>query len=165
MIGLIIAGLKLHQLVRYSTSKFVRVFCFLPLLLVGQVGPLNAEALFGGVDSLAPPEILPVDEAFRLTARRQGGQVRLVWQIAPGYYLYRHRLKVFSEQIELSELTLNPGIEKTDEYFGKVEVYYQLLEVSVFVAKQLQAFTLGVEYQGCADAGICYPPQQKILSL
>lgn len=113
---------------------------------------------------LEKPDILPVDEVFRLTAARSNGVVTLYWQILPGYYLYRHRLKATSDT-GLGEMTMADGEPKLDEYFGQVEVYYDELEVQILeTAGNGKPLSLTVEYQGCADAGICYPPQKKHLS-
>ncbi len=102
----------------------------------------------------------------------------LYWQITPGYYLYKHRLKATSE-VALGALFMSPGQAKHDEFFGDVEVYYDELEVIVPILSERaegslseraegslsdQAMTLMVEYQGCADAGICYPPQKVLVS-
>ena len=107
------------------------------------------------------PVFLPVDEAFKLTANRDDDVVNLYWQISPGYYLYKHKVKVGSEG-SYRKLTMLPGIEKVDEYFGEVEVYYEQLDVDVSVGGAL-AKGLLVEFQGCADAGICYPPRKVTL--
>ncbi|MFT5211067.1 MAG: thiol:disulfide interchange protein DsbD [Flavobacterium sp.] len=101
---------------------------------------------------------LPVDEAFRLTASSDDGLVKLYWQISPGYYLYRHKIRV-GDEAGPAEIVMLPGIKKTDEYFGNVEVYYEQLEVETPVLTELNK-GLQVEFQGCADAGICYPPRK-----
>ena len=139
-------------------------FRYLLLFLLGLSGSATADDLFNQAARLDGPEILPVDEAFRLTASRQDDVVTLFWQITPGYYLYKHRLKA-SSSVALGALAMKPGKPKTDEYFGQVEVYYELLEVKVPIREpDAGPIDLLVEYQGCADAGICYPPRKKILS-
>ena len=113
---------------------------------------------------LEEPAILPVDEVFRLTAARSGDVVKLYWQILPGYYLYRHSLKATAE-VGLGELSMADGKPKFDEFFGDVEVYYYELAVEVpIVMGNRKTVDLVVEYQGCADAGVCYPPQKKLVS-
>lgn len=111
-------------------------------------------------------DILPVDEAFRLTSTKMDGSAVLYWQIQPGYYLYKHRLQVDANK-PIGELLIPPGIPKTDEYFGAVEVYFDELEVIVPIINDRQGkmsteLSLSVSFQGCAEAGVCYPPQ-KIL--
>ena len=127
---------------------------------IGEAAPFPGSKSF-----LAEPDILPVDEVFRLSAKKKNGSVQLYWQIMPGYYLYRHRLKADSDA-DLGELSMLPGEAKFDEYFGHVEVYYEALEVDVpILGGEGEVLNLTVEYQGCADSGICYPPQKKQISL
>ncbi|MCF7981206.1 MAG: protein-disulfide reductase DsbD [Pseudomonadales bacterium] len=114
-------------------------------------------------------EFLPVDQAFQLSAEQNGDTIRIFWQIAPDYYLYKHRLQF--ERIDATA-NLSPevpkGKEKNDEYFGDVEVYYDSLAITLPNAARHLTETapiLRVSYQGCADAGLCYPPQNRYLHL
>jgi thioredoxin:protein disulfide reductase len=112
-------------------------------------------------------EFLPVDEAFRFDALPGGSdQVVLNWEIAEGYYLYRARIKVATESTaaQLGAPQFPPGQVKNDEYFGRQEVYHHELRVTVPVARAAGgafALPLQVTYQGCAEKGLCYPPQTK----
>ncbi len=112
-------------------------------------------------------EFLPPDEAFRLSALRLAdGSFRTTWEIADGYYLYRHRLgfSVDGTAIDVASLDIPAGKAKYDEFFGDVEVYYGQLEVDVpGPTGDVAAITLN--YQGCADGGLCYPPMQREASL
>ncbi len=123
-------------------------------------GVTEAAPFFKASNQLHQTSFLPVDEAFRLSTQRlEGDKVSLYWQIAEGYYLYRHRLKV--EQADQSiELTIPTGIAKHDEYFGDVEIYYDSLSVQVPL-EGTTPLTIEVSYQGCAEAGLCYPPQKR----
>jgi len=129
-------------------------------------GATGLDAVLGSARSNAD-DFLPPDQAFRFAALAEGtDQVRLNWEIADGYYLYRARIKVktTSTGAQLGAPPFPPGQVKTDEYFGKQEIYHHELIVSVPVARasagQLD-LPLEVTYQGCADAGLCYPPQTK----
>ena len=115
-------------------------------------------------------QFLPVDEAFVLTAFADGGdRIMLDWRVAPGYYLYRHRIsaKTATPGFTLGEIAMPDGKKKTDEFFGDVEVYYDGLAASVPVMRTSDIASLDVEvtYQGCADAGLCYPPVTKTLKV
>ncbi len=116
-------------------------------------------------------EFLPADEAFRFDALSDGpDHVKLVWQIADGYYLYRARVKVgtTSNQAQLGALEMPAGETKTDEYFGKQEIYHHQLVAGVPVARASSAqfpLPLKVTYQGCATAGLCYPPITKEITV
>lgn len=116
--------------------------------------------------ALEQAKFLPVDEAFQLTATRDGQVVVLRWQLMPGYYLYRHRLSFAAQGGELGAPQMGPGKAMWDEYFGDIEVYYDELSVTLPIVEEVegQALDLMVEYQGCADAGLCYPPQKRTIS-
>jgi thiol:disulfide interchange protein DsbD len=116
-------------------------------------------------------EFLPPDEAFRFQAFPDGpDHVKLIWQIADGYYLYRSRIKATTtgDQAQLGALDMPKGETKTDEYFGKQEIYHHQLVVGVPVARASAAelaVPLKVTYQGCAHAGLCYPPITKEITV
>ena len=135
---------------------------------------LASAAIAGGQGLLGPvaneDQFLPVDQAFAFSAAADGGdRVLLDWQIAPGYYLYRHRLavKTATPGVTLGALDLPSGHKKTDEFFGDVEVYYDVLSATVPVARTGEApsVEIQVSYQGCADAGLCYPPVSKTVAI
>lgn len=125
----------------------------------------------GGLAALSQQSntFLPVDEAYRLEVTVESDQsLRLSWQITDGYYLYRHAFKAAVEVAggELATtLEIEPGLAKTDEYFGDVEVYYQYAEVKVGTGAAFDRARLAVTFQGCADAGLCYPPTTKVFTL
>lgn len=111
-------------------------------------------------------DLLPVNEAFAVSAEAIGpDRVRLTWDIADGYYLYRHRFAFSSdsENVSLGEARLPPGEEHTDEFFGRVETY----RGKVAAELPLQGHTPGqrvqitAQLQGCADVGVCYPPHRQ----
>ena len=115
-------------------------------------------------------KLLPVDQAFVLEASAASRDRILVrWRIAEGYYLYRHRTSVTVEGAGYlpGELQLPAGKPHVDEFFGAVETYRGQLQA--FLPGQASADTrqvsLSVSYQGCADAGICYPPQTRSLTV
>jgi len=108
------------------------------------------------------PEFLPVDKAFVLTSERlDSGETQLFWQITDGYYLYQKRLK-FDGLAAENAPTLPEGESHSDEYFGEQQVYRQGLELKIPAAAKGQ---IKVSYQGCADAGLCYPPQTRVIDL
>jgi len=116
-------------------------------------------------------EFLPPDEAFRFSAFPDGpDRVKLIWQIADGYYLYRARVKAAttSTEAQLGALEMPTGEFKTDEYFGKQEIYHHELVAGVPVARAKAAqfsLPLKITYQGCATAGLCYPPITKEITV
>jgi thiol:disulfide interchange protein DsbD len=149
----------------HGMTRFRTAFCAISLALSSAAA---AQGLLG--PSTNQDQFLPVDEAFVLTASADGGeQIALDWRVAPGYYLYRHRVsvKTATPGFSLGEIELPPGKKKTDEFFGDVEVYYDALNASVPVARpaDVSALEIAVSYQGCADAGLCYPPVTKTLAI
>jgi thiol:disulfide interchange protein DsbD len=115
-------------------------------------------------------QFLPVDEAFVLSAFADGSErIALDWRVAPGYYLYRHRIsvKTATPGFVLGDVALPDGKKKTDEFFGDVEVYYDSLAATVPVTRPAgpSSLEIAVSYQGCADAGLCYPPITKTLKV
>lgn len=126
---------------------------------------------FGAVSS-GQDEFLPVDQAYQLDLLFSDGGASAVFQIAPEYYLYRDKLKVLLiKDGEKSTLPLNleQGEVIWDDYFEKdTEVYRWQLEVPLALSAGLtagQPAQIQVHYQGCADAGLCYPPQVRNFSL
>ncbi|MFG1498279.1 protein-disulfide reductase DsbD [Saccharospirillum sp. HFRX-1] len=111
-------------------------------------------------------DFLPVDDAFQLNVERQGDELRLHWQIADDYYLYRdqHRIQP-SEGAELGAVQLSPGaVEKYDPTFDQQMVVYYDSMTAVYPVRT-DSGEIEVVYQGCADAGLCYPPQKRRFDL
>ena len=133
----------------------------LPLSTVAQAQNSLAAAL------QAQSEFLPVREAYRLDgAITPAGDLRLYWQITEGYYLYQHAFKVSATRTGSAEeldVTFPPALAKTDEFFGDVSVYYGEADLLVTLPDSTDTLTLAVTYQGCADAGLCYPPETDYL--
>jgi thiol:disulfide interchange protein DsbD len=141
----------------------LRVTLLLPLLL-----PLWLLAA-APARAINPDDLLPVDQAYVLSAEAAGpDSVRVHWKIADGYYLYRHRIGVaaISPGATAGVLRLPKGEPHEDEFFGKTETYRgDLVATLPDIAGVAGSVTLKVKYQGCADAGLCYPPQTRMLTV
>jgi len=123
--------------------------------------PLLAHALQGR-DLFKKPDFLPVGQAFMFSSERlETGETRLYWQIADGYYLYQKRLK-FDGLTADQQPSLPAGEDHNDEYFGQQQVYRHGLELVIPASAKGQ---VKVGWQGCADAGLCYPPQSQTIDL
>jgi thiol:disulfide interchange protein DsbD len=114
-------------------------------------------------------DFLPPDVAFRVGASVvDASNMRLRWVIADGYYLYKQKIEVKAESpdLVLGVPQLPQGVMKTDPYLGRQEIYTQQFEAQVpysrndFGAHPIQ---VKVTYQGCAEAGLCYPPITRVL--
>jgi thioredoxin:protein disulfide reductase len=137
-------------------------------LAVGLVGLATAKPWWmrGVVSNEA--DFLPPDVAFHVMAANEGTSLRIRWVIADGYYLYAHRMDIKAESpdLVLSTPSYPPGKVKTDAYFGSQETYRQQVEVTVPFTRidgGAHPLQIKVTYQGCADAGLCYPPITKVL--
>lgn len=114
-------------------------------------------------------DFLPVREAFKLNLiETTPDTIKLRFVPTEGYYLYRHKFGFKTEpaDIALGTAQLPPGEAKHDEYFGDVEVYHGILDVDITrPANDPRPFTLVVTYQGCADKGLCYPPETERVTI
>ena len=116
-------------------------------------------------------QFLDPDVAFVLNAVAAGpGAIEARWDIAEGYYLYRDKFRFRAadgSRASLGEAGFPKGMIKDDEYFGPMEVYYGSVAALVPVAGAAPggAVDVDITYQGCADAGLCYPPITKTVSL
>ncbi|WP_051207381.1 protein-disulfide reductase DsbD family protein [Saccharospirillum impatiens] len=111
-------------------------------------------------------EFLPVDEAFELTVERSGDQLSLHWDIADEYYLYRDQHRVDTREgaeVGGGQLSFNV-IERYDETFQEImPVYYDTMTADYPILADQGV--VEVVYQGCADAGLCYPPQTRVFDI
>jgi thiol:disulfide interchange protein DsbD len=138
-------------------------------ILVLACGPGFAQGLGapagGGFGGESQPQFLPVDQAYALAVEvEEEDRLRLYWQIADGYYLYQHRFDFVLEadgESLVPEAILPPALARTDEYFGDVWVYYDQADIQLQLDRAPGPALLSVTYQGCADAGLCYPPEKK----
>jgi len=119
-----------------------------------------------GVDT-AEDTLLPPDQAFKVTASSDRGDLVVQFDVADGYYLYKDKLEFSSNTHSLSAPSLPEGKLKDDAYFGASIVYRNAFEALLQAGGEGAGDTLILEtkYQGCADAGVCYPPQLKKFEL
>ena len=128
--------------------------------LVQSSNSLNSTLLTG------QDEFLPVAEAFKPDYTIAQGKLILHWKIADGYYLYEERFKFRADEGIAIAPTYTPGKMKYDELFEReTMVHYHEVSASLDLSGIAKPFNLKLEYQGCADAGLCYPPQKLALSV
>lgn len=121
---------------------------------------------FAGLfDAQSGPKFVPVDRAFAFDFQQSGGQLNLNWQIKPGYYLYRQQIKLNPTNAELATPELPKGTWHEDEFYGKTEIYTGQLNLPVTVNSAAKGASISVTYQGCAEAGFCYPPETRVVPL
>ncbi|WP_228705815.1 protein-disulfide reductase DsbD [Marinobacter sp. es.048] len=122
----------------------------------------NGGSLFGGQSN----DFLPVDEALPFSFTTDADAVVLTWDITPGHYLYRKRVSITATNpdVELGEPEFSAsGTVTEDEFFGRTTVFFDPIEarVPVSLPAGVREAQLQVTYQGCAKAGLCYPPQTR----
>ncbi len=129
----------------------------------------RAQSALFGTSLNNSQDFLPVDQAFRLDlVEADKDNLRLRFVNADGYYLYKHRFAFTSDHPDVSIGTPKwPAAEpKTDEFFGDVEVFYGITDLLLPIDNPRDIpFTLQVSYQGCADLGLCYPPEIRNIQI
>ncbi|PWI79085.1 protein-disulfide reductase DsbD [Enterobacter sp. CGMCC 5087] len=134
---------------------------FLTLILL-----LCSTSAFAGLfDAPGRSNFIPADQAFVFDFQQNQHDLTLTWQVKEGYYLYRKQVSITPAQANVGALRLPAGEWHEDEFYGKSEIYRQRLSVPVTVNQADKGATLTVTYQGCADAGFCYPPETKVVPL
>ncbi len=118
----------------------------------------------------AQVKLLPTEEAFRFSARALDARtVEASFAVADGYYLYRDKLRFSASPpaVTIGPAELPAGKVKDDAFFGKVETYRDRVVVRLPLdhAAAGQAVTVRAESQGCADAGVCYPPNAQSVTV
>jgi thiol:disulfide interchange protein DsbD len=138
------------------------VFLFSVLLL----SPVHASN--NVLDSLLAPKqdtFLPVDEAFKFDFDQQGNILFVGWDIEPGYYIYQKKLEIIAKDAEITVPTLSEGVIIEDEFFGKTPVYFDSFSVVSKLSNIKEGAVVKVRFQGCAQAGLCYPPEVLTIPL
>jgi len=112
------------------------------------------------VDEVFFPEIFPID----------GNAVEVGIRVVPGFYLYKDKISVrsLSDKAQAGRLDLPKGKMKTDEYFGEMEVYLESVLAPLAVARATpdpMDLELELKYQGCAEGGLCYMPQTRVITV
>jgi len=127
---------------------------------------LCSTSVFAGLfDTPGRSNFIPADQAFVFDFQQNQHDLNLTWQVKEGYYLYRKQVSITPAQANVGALQMPAGEWHEDEFYGKSEIYRQHLSVPVTVNQAGKGATLTVTYQGCADAGFCYPPETKIVPL
>lgn len=135
---------------------------FFSLILLS-FASLNSQAAQIDLNSLLgeEEELLRVDEAFVLQADILDNTVLVKFEIADGYYMYRERFGFASNDATLGEPLIPDGKDKDDPYLGQTQVYYNFIEVAVPYSNASNPMTLRIDFQGCAEDRLCYPPTTR----
>ena len=119
--------------------------------------------------NLFSQQVLKPQEAFPIDIFMQNDVIQINHRIEDGYYLYKDKIsyKSIQEDIVLTDYTLPNGIQYEDEFFGKTEIYRAPFTVYVTLKEGSKSLPIKLEVnsQGCADIGLCYPPQSWIIDV
>ncbi len=137
-----------------------RVSASTPKLSLEQFGAAKTDSEFPPVDEVFIPEVFAVD----------GNKVDVGFQVVPGFYLYKDKIAVrsLSDDASAGRLELPKGKLKVDEFFGEVEVYLESILLPLAIARatpEAMDLELELKYQGCAEGGLCYMPQTRVIKV
>ncbi|MGL0939927.1 protein-disulfide reductase DsbD [Vibrio vulnificus] len=128
-----------------------------------------AMALFGNNQNSSfasgSNDFVPVDQAFPFNYFQQDHRITLDWQVKEGYYLYQQRLSFSAENVVLGDIQMENGQPYRDEFFGDVNIYTNPLFVNIPMQDWQPGAKVIVQYQGCAKAGFCYPPETRVIDI
>ncbi|ENP0855669.1 protein-disulfide reductase DsbD [Vibrio vulnificus] len=110
-------------------------------------------------------DFVPVDQAFPFNFFQQDHRLTLDWQVKDGYYLYQQRLSFSAENVTLGDIQMEDGQPYRDEFFGDVNIYTNPLFVNIPMQDWQPGAKVIVQYQGCAKAGFCYPPETRVIDI
>ena len=146
---------------KYVQNKFHQILILFSTLLVNTVLASDLPK--------TQSEFLSPDEAFVISYELiNEKQVNINWNIHPGYYLYMGMFEFESLDLQnkIKKVEMPDGKKKTDEFFGEVDIYYNSTEADVYLENSVNDYIdLKIKYQGCADAGLCYPPVFKTITV
>ena len=107
---------------------------------------------------------LSSDEAFQVSLEEDSRDHLLInFKVADGYYLYKDKIKIYSNKKEVFDIEFPESKIKEDEFFGKSEIFEESFFIKIYVKDKINS--LNIIYQGCAEKGLCYPPIRKDLFL
>ncbi|MEH6597126.1 MAG: protein-disulfide reductase DsbD [Colwellia polaris] len=125
------------------------------------------ESIFSSPASLFSndDEFLKIDKAFIFDFHQQKNKLQVSFNIAEGYYLYRHQFKFTTENATIIPVILPEGEHHEDEFFGVQQIFTGQLDFTIDITEAKSDANITIRYQGCADKGLCYPPTKKTLDL
>lgn len=147
---------------RQTSARVGRIAGVLQHVLRGAVAFLFA-LISLAAHAVVDADLLPPERAFPLHVSLGAPQrVDLAFNTHPGYYLYRDRFDFAVDGVSVKSQQMPPGELKDDPTFGKVTVYHQPVSIPIALPHAIStSIVLSVTSQGCADVGVCYPPQTR----
>jgi thiol:disulfide interchange protein DsbD len=149
-------------------KKLLPLCLILILISLQNFAAQNTQSLFdiSSTSTLSNDEqFLSVDKAFSFNFYQDNNQLDVSFDIAPGYYLYRHQFKFTGVNSRFTSVSLPEGIDHEDEFFGVQKIFTEQLNFSVNLEEVNNNASIKIVYQGCAEKGLCYPPTSKVIEL
>lgn len=150
----------------YKRALYTLLICLLSLTAVFTTSMVTAQtqALNSIFDD--EPQFLKVDEAFVMDFSQKNDQLTVSWTIADGYYLYKKQFKTVTKNAQIGEATYSPApTQIEDEFFGISDVFFEGVDVTYPIIESITDGVVKIRFQGCAEAGLCYPPTTKVIYL
>ena len=144
-----------------------KVFLMPLLLCLSVLAPTLQAQQSAVLDSLLKPDdqFLPVEQAFVFDFVQQKDELVVSWTIADGYYLYKDKIKLGGIAVSFSHPSYPASMTIEDEFFGVTDVYFHQLTLRIPLTDVSEDAVFKLQYMGCAEAGLCYPPVTKELPL
>ncbi len=136
------------------------LYCLLSLVASAGYAQQTPESLFADA-----PTFLKVDEAFGFDFEQRDGELIIKWDIAEGYYLYKKQFQTVTRNATLGEPVYPAHETIEDEFFGLSDVFFQDMQMTYSILESAQDGQVKIRFQGCAEAGLCYPPTTKVIFL
>ena len=146
---------------RFAFSLLLICFSFISTPALALFGNSNNAPNFASSNN----SFVPVDQAFPFNSYQNGDRLSLDWQVKEEYYLYQERIAVTGENVQVDQIEMIDGQPYKDEFFGDVNIYTEPLFVDLLLSDYQAGAKVIVQYQGCAKAGFCYPPETRIIEL
>ena len=151
--------ISIYRKLRVLTVTFTLLWVTL-FSAISQAQNSNLGSLFDD-----EPQFLKESEAFIFDFSQRGDQLELRWQIADGYYLYKKQFKTVTKNATIGEPTFPVATQIEDEFFGISDVFFNQVSITYPIIESIKDGVVKIRYQGCAEAGLCYPPTTKVVYL
>ena len=152
---------------RFSLSLFTSLLVFFAQFSINT----HSATDFFNTTTTTEQTFLPVDKAFSADLFITNDSIQVMWQAKPTYYMYQHGFKIEwindgnVHQADLASTALDNPVEMEDPYFGKVNVYYHSVNLPTNITLTDSPILIKASSQGCADAGLCYPPYSQYFEI
>jgi len=150
-------------------KNFVYLFWIIVVSTAFHTNPVHAQKSIFDTSSASlysnDDEFLPVDEAFEFNFYQKNDKLTVTFNVAEGYYLYRHQFKFSTENAQITPVILPEGDDHEDEFFGIQKIFTQQLNFIIDINEANDDASITIRYQGCAEKGLCYPPKRQKVEL